>query len=64
MGAAAAYALPVAVLLGFNILTGVLLGAGVPLAALLLSALLSQVAVWWLIPWCQEIAAGSALLVL
>jgi MFS family permease len=64
MGAAAAYALPVAVLLGFNILTGFLLGAGVPLAALLLSALVSQAAVWWLIPWCQGIAAGTALLVL
>src|SRR5215475_1847956 len=47
-GAAAAYALPVAVLLGFNIVTGFLLGAGAPLAALLLGALLSQAAVWWL----------------
>jgi hypothetical protein len=33
MGATAAYALPVTVLLGFNILTGFLLGVGVPLAA-------------------------------
>jgi MFS family permease len=64
VGAAAAYALPVIVLLGFNILTGFLLGEGVPLAALLLSALVSQAAVWWLIPWCQGIAAGTALLVL
>ena len=64
MGATAAYALPVTVLLGFNILTGFLLGAGVPLAALLLSALLSQAAVWWLIPYCQSIGAGTALLVL
>jgi len=64
MGATAAYALPVAVLLGFNIVTGFLLGAGVPLAAMLLSALLSQAAVWWLIPHCQSIGAGTALLVL
>ena len=35
-----------------------------PLAALLLSALLSQAAVWWLIPYCQSIGAGTALLVL
>ena len=62
-GAAAAYALSVAVLLGFNIVTGFLLGAGAPLAALLLGALLSQAAVWWLIPWCQDAGAGIGLLV-
>ncbi len=64
LGTAAGYALPVAVLLGFNLLTGIMLGAGVPLRHLLSGALLSQAAVWWLIPASQGIAAGSALLVL
>jgi predicted MFS family arabinose efflux permease len=62
--ATAAYALPVAVLLGFNILTGVLLGAGVPLAMLLLGALGAQALVWWLIPVTHGVEAGAALLVL
>jgi predicted MFS family arabinose efflux permease len=68
-GVAFAYALPVAVLLGFNILTGLLIGAGVSLRALLIGALLSQAAVWWLIPLAlgasgQGEAAGLALLIL
>jgi predicted MFS family arabinose efflux permease len=63
-GASAGYALPVAVLLGFNLLTGVLLGAGVGLRGLLLGALFSQAAVWWLIPYSQGTLAGFGLLVL
>ncbi len=67
-GVAFAYALPVAVLLGFNILTGLLIGVGVSLRALLVGALLSQAAVWWLIPMAlgaggHGMGAGLALLV-
>jgi hypothetical protein len=61
--AAAGYALPVVVLLGFNIATGILLGAGLPLGPLLVAALLSQAAVWWSIPLIQGPAAGVASLV-
>jgi MFS family permease len=61
--AAAGYALPVAVLLGFNILTGILLGAGVRLGPLLVGALISQAAVWWLIPLTHGPVAGVVSLI-
>ena len=62
--AAAGYALPVAVLLGFNMLTGLLLKRGSLLGPLLIGALISQAAVWWLIPLSQSSAAGILSLVL
>jgi predicted MFS family arabinose efflux permease len=61
--AVAGYALPVAVLLGFNIVTGILLGVGLSLGPLLVGALVSQAAVWWLIPFTQGPAAGVLSLV-
>jgi MFS family permease len=61
--AAAGYALPVAVLLGFNMLTGLLLGRGQSVGPLLIGALISQAAVWWLIPLTQGSAAGILSLV-
>lgn len=45
-----AYAVPVAVLLVFNVATGWVLGRGVPVAGLLALGLLSQAAVWALLP--------------
>ncbi|MEE9479772.1 MAG: MFS transporter [Kiloniellales bacterium] len=48
--ALAGYAVPVSILIAFNLLTGVLLRFGMPLGALLVGALALQVAVWWLIP--------------
>ncbi|HLB80700.1 MAG TPA: MFS transporter [Dongiaceae bacterium] len=48
--AVAGYALPVAVLLLFNLLTGVGLRLGLSVRHLLVAALLSQAAVWWLAP--------------
>ena len=62
--AAAGYALPVAVLLGFNMLTGLLLNRGPLLGPLLIGALISQAAVWWLIPLTQGATAGIMSLVL
>jgi len=61
--AAIAYALPVAVLLGCNLVTGLLLGAGMPLGPLLALSLASQAAVWWFIPGIQGGLGGMALLV-
>jgi MFS family permease len=61
--AAAGYALPVVVLLGFNMLTGLALGAGLSLGPLLSIALLSQMAVWWLIPLAHDPATGIGLLI-
>lgn len=61
--AALGYALPVAVLLGFNVLTGLLLGAGLPLGPLLALALASQAAVWWFIPGIDGPASGTTLLI-
>ena len=48
--ALAGYMLPVAVLLVFNVITGVLLRAGVALGPLMAAALAAQAAVWWLHP--------------
>lgn len=62
--ASAAYALPVAVLLGFNIVTGLALGRGLPLGPTLVVALSSQALVWWLIPVSQGPVGGVASLVL
>jgi len=45
-----AYLLPVVVLAVFNLVTGALLRAGVPLGPLFIAALISQTAVWWLLP--------------
>jgi hypothetical protein len=48
--AAAGYALPVFVLLLFNLVTGAALKSGAPLGVVLVSGLALQVVVWWLIP--------------
>ena len=58
-----AYLLPVVVLVAFNLATGMLLRAGVPLGPLLTAALASQAAIWWLLPGDWGSAAGIALLV-
>jgi hypothetical protein len=58
--ASAAYALPVAVLLGFNIVTGLALGRGLPLGPTLVVALISQALVWWLRPFSQGPVGGVA----
>jgi predicted MFS family arabinose efflux permease len=49
LGAAlAGYSLPVALLIVFNLLTGVMLRAGVSLGLLLAGSIVLQLAVWWL----------------
>ena len=53
------YLLPVGFVLIFNVATGALLSAGVPLRLLLLTALSSQVAVWALQPLAQGGLAGE-----
>ncbi|MEX0697230.1 MAG: MFS transporter [Dongiaceae bacterium] len=61
--AVAGYALPVAVLLLFNLLTGVGLRLGLSVRHLLVAALLSQAAVWWLAPVTGSGATGVLSLV-
>lgn len=63
LGAAVGYAVPVATLLGFNLLTGMVLRAGVPVGPLLVGALASQAAVWWTIPLAGDGWSGLASLV-
>ena len=46
--ALAGYSLPIALLIVFNLVAGVLLRAGVSLGLLLIASLALQVAVWWL----------------
>ena len=61
--AVAAYAVPVAVLLVCNLLTGVALHAGVAVGPLLAAALLLQAAVWFALPWTGAGWGGVASLV-
>ncbi|WP_119460560.1 MFS transporter [Rhodospirillaceae bacterium SYSU D60014] len=61
--AIAGYMLPIVILLIVNLLTGLALRAGVPLGPLLLGALLSQAALWWLAPLTTGVVAGIASLV-
>jgi MFS family permease len=61
--ALAGYLVPVVVLLAFNLLTGALLRAGVPLGPLLVLALASQAAVWWLQPAAAGLWSGLAALI-
>ena len=61
--ALAGYLLPVGVLLAFNLMTGLMLRAGLALGPLLALALSLQAVVWWLHPWVGEGAAGVVLLV-
>lgn len=56
--AIAGYALPVAVLLAFNVITGFALRAGLPLMHLLIAGLALQAAVWWSIPLTRGPATG------
>lgn len=58
-----AYLLPVIVLLAFNVITGWLLGRGLPLLPTLITALLSQALVWLAAPLAEG-WLGIALLVL
>lgn len=60
--ALAAYLLPVVVLAIFNLVTGMLLRAGVPLGPLFVAALISQAMIWWLLPQGQG-AVGVVLLI-
>jgi MFS family permease len=61
--ALAGYMLPVAVLMLFNVITGGLLRAGVPLGPLMAAALVLQAAVWWLHPTLGGGWVGIGLLV-
>ena len=58
-----AYLLPVVILVVFNLVTGMMLRAGVPLGPLLTVALASQAAIWWLLPMDLGSVGGIALLV-
>jgi len=60
---AASYALPPTMIIVFNLVTGALLGRGVSLALMLTCGLLSQAAIWWLIPFSHGSAAGLASLI-
>ena len=61
---AASYALPPTMIIVFNLVTGALLGRGVSLALMLTCGLLSQSAIWWLIPLSHGSAAGLASLII
>ncbi len=61
--ALAGYSLPVGLLIVFNLVTGVLLRAGVSLGFLLVGSLALQVAVWWLSSLSLEGWSGLAALV-
>jgi predicted MFS family arabinose efflux permease len=61
--AAVGYAVPVATLLGFNLLTGMALRAGMAVGPLLVAALASQAAVWWTIPLAGNGWGGLASLI-
>ena len=61
--AAAAYAVPVAVLLAFNLATGLALHAGAPVGPLLAAALVLQAVVWAALPWTGAGGSGIASLV-
>jgi predicted MFS family arabinose efflux permease len=60
---AASYALPPIMIIVFNLVTGALLGRGVSLAAMLTCGLLSQAAIWWLIPFTHGTAEGLVSLI-
>ncbi len=60
-GALAGYALPIVVLIAFNLLTGAVLRAGVPVAPLLAGAMATQAAVWWLLPAASGWSGVAAL---
>ncbi len=60
---AASYALPPTMIIIFNLVTGALLGRGVSLPLMLTCGLLSQSAIWWLIPLSHGSAAGLASLI-
>ena len=58
------YAIPVALVMVVCVLTGLLLQRGLSLAALLIGALVTQAAVWWLLPYTGGGAGGIASLVM
>lgn len=60
---AASYALPPTMIIIFNLVTGALLGRGASLVMMLTCGLLSQAAIWWLIPFTHGTAEGLASLV-
>src|SRR5579871_3495031 len=55
--AEASYALPAIMIIVFNLVTGALLSRGVSLTLMLICGLLSQAAIWWLIPFTHGIVA-------
>ena len=57
------YALPILLVLVFNVAGGYMLRAGVPLAPLLAFSLVLQAAVWFLLPSFDDLAFGLAGLV-
>jgi MFS family permease len=63
-GAQWGYAIPVALVLTFCVITGWLLQRGVSLPVLMLVALAAQAAVWWWLPWTGGGAGGIASLVI
>jgi predicted MFS family arabinose efflux permease len=63
VGAVLGYSLPVAILLVFNVLTGLFLRWGASLPAMTVGSVLSQALFWWLVPLVGPGADGIALLV-
>ncbi len=57
-GALLGYVVPVSLVIAFCIATGALRRAGIPLGHLLVGALASQAAVWWLLPVTQGSLGG------
>lgn len=57
------YAIPVTLVMVICVITGLLLQRGFSMAALLIGALVTQAAVWWLIPYTGGGVAGIASLV-
>ncbi|MEX0810518.1 MAG: MFS transporter [Dongiaceae bacterium] len=63
IGAVLGYSLPVAVLLAFNVLTGLFLRWGAPLPWLVSGAVIAQAVFWWMAPFVGTGWDGFAMLV-
>ncbi|MDZ4735727.1 MAG: MFS transporter [Rhodospirillaceae bacterium] len=63
VGAVLGYSLPVAVLLAFNVLTGLFLRWGAPLPWLISGAVIAQASFWWAAPYIGPGWDGFAMLV-
>ena len=62
-GAQWGYAIPVSLVITTCVVTGLLLQRGLPLGALIIGALVTQAAVWWLLPFTGGGASGVASLI-